>query len=59
MGAGVKGLTSFLNDKVTINNDDADYATTEALMRPDKSKLKFVPTHYVRTLDEPSAIAMI
>lgn len=57
MGAGVKGLTSFLNDKVTINNDDADYATTEALMRPDKSKLKFVPTHYVRTLDEPNAIA--
>lgn len=57
MGAGTKGLTGYLKDKVSVNNDDADYAITEALMRPDKSRLKFIPTHFVRALDEPGAIA--
>lgn len=57
MSAGFKGLGHYIKDKFTINNDDADYAINEALMRPDKSKLKFIPTHYISRLEHPETIS--
>ena len=57
MSAGFKGLGRYTKDKFTINNDDADYVINEALMRPDKSKLKFIPTHYISRLEHPESIS--
>jgi len=57
MSAGFKGLGRYTKDKFTINNDDADYIVNEALMRPDKSKLKFIPTHYISRLEHPESIS--
>lgn len=56
MSAGFKGIGNYAKDKTTINNDDADYAINEVLMRPDKSKLKFIPTHYISRLENPESI---
>ena len=57
MSAGVKGIGRYIKDKFVTNNDDADYVISETLMRPDKSKLKFIPTHYISRLDHPESIS--
>ena len=57
VSSGVKGVGQLAADKLVVKNDDVDYAVDEVLMRADKSKLRFIPTHYVTPLANPQNIS--
>ena len=57
VSSGIKGVGQLVADKLVVKNDDVDYAVDEVLMRADKSKLRFIPTHYITPLANPQNIS--
>lgn len=52
-----KGIKSFTLDNIIAKQDDAEYSLDNFTQKPDGSQLQFVPTHYVKALDDPNHIS--
>lgn len=52
-----KGIKSFALDNIIAKQDDAEYSLDNFTQKPDGSQLQFVPTHYVKALDDPEHIS--
>lgn len=51
----IKGFFKYVKDNIVVRDDDTEFNTT-TIKRPDGSKLYFVPTHYMKMLDDPSTL---
>lgn len=52
-----KGIKAFSLDNVIAKQDDAEYSLDNFTQKPDGSQLQFVPTHYIKALDNPEHIS--
>lgn len=53
----LKGLKEYALDDMVVKQDDKDYSLDNFTQKPDGSELYFVPTHYVKMLDNPEHIS--
>lgn len=52
-----EGIAKYAFDDILIRNDDSDYSLDNFTQKPDGTKLNFVPTHYIKMLDNPEHIS--
>lgn len=51
----INGLLKYIKDQVIVKDDDI-YYNQGNVKRPDGSKLYFIPTHYMKMLDDPGTL---
>lgn len=52
-----RGIAEYTLDSILIKSDDADYAMDNFTQKPDGTELKFIPTHYIKMLNNPEHIS--